>query len=216
MLPEQKAMEFDKLTKVWQSEIADKSVLERYAIESLASEAEKIGREQHYTAIIFAALSLIAMLGGSYIFLFNVDIGLVPFISLSLLHVLGIPLTLAYASYMYFRAVRDKSSFKWTLEEKIRHEIEKLERQMLLYKKMPTHVLLPMFLILMSGALTNLINRILIGEPIWKLSIFIILTFLYFSACAFILNRSARNKLGLVRQRLLDIEDELKDEVSEI
>lgn len=132
-------MNFEDLQNTWRKEMTKSDTLEKFSIEKIARDAARIGRETRFGGAVFAAMAIAITL-----IMYFVGYGRFSTMSLARwLELLFIPLIFGYISWMYFKAANNGIEYQWTLAARLKSEKEKLRRQIGLYRKLPTHFLLP-------------------------------------------------------------------------
>ena len=183
------------------------NVLENFSLTDLTAEADKINREHTFAAYIVAGTAIAVLLLAGFL-LFT---GSVPNTTGNLLTLIGIPILYAYIARLYFNAVKNETRPDWTLAVRLHNEKEKIAKQASLYRKLPTHFLLPTAVIIGVAILPAVFESRDDIEST-KLGFYIISVVFIFSASIWGLKRAEKNKLRPLLEKLETLEAQLKEE----
>lgn len=183
-------------------------ILENFSIDRLAAEAKHIERGSRFNGMIFGWLAVAILLLAAFLLLTNS----VPRTPWKLVELIGIPVLYAWISWLYFRAVRKPKTTDWTLASRVESEIGKLSRQVTLYRKLPTHFLLPVFIIIALGVVPDLFDARVGEAPLVRLTLFLALTVTLLTATAWGLNRTVKIKLQPLLDKLKQLEIQLNQD----
>lgn len=181
--------------------------LNSFSLDKLAGETRKINREQKFTGFLFAAIAVaVLVLAG---FFLVTDSG--PKSPYEFVELLGIPLLFTYIAVLYFRAVKETGSPDWTLADRISTEKARVARIAVLYRKLPTHLLVPLGVILLLGILPDLFDGSSADSSLGKMLIFIGSVVFIFAASFWGLRRAEQHRLRPMVEKLDKLEKQLEN-----
>lgn len=188
--------------------MAQTGILTGFSLDDLASEANKINREHSFAGNLFACISIAVFL----LALFLLVTGSVPRTPSKLLELLGIPLLYGYIAFLYYSALKNSNDTDWTLAARINNEKEKMAKQVNLYRKLPTHFILPVAIIVLVGVFPDLFGERSGDISLTKLIFYIVSAAFVFIASIWGLKRAEKNKLRPLLKKLETLEKQLQDD----
>lgn len=198
-------MNFDELQQQWRKEMEITSVLKDFSIDKLAACSSEVERGNRFAGFILAGTAIAISLLATFLLLTDG----VPKTPPKLVTLIGTPVLLACASWLYFRSVRKPANMDWTLAARISSEREKLDRQVRLARKLPLIFLLPIFMVILIGTLPSLLNNS-IGEIGLFPYLFLVGIAVVLLISTWVIRRDVKNKLQPMLDKITKLEDQLR------
>lgn len=182
------------------------SILENYSIEKLAASSSKYERESRFAGFIFLGVGIAIILFA--IFLFSTNS--IPRAPWKYVELIGVPVLYFYIAWLYFHSVRKVSSADWTLAARIESEKKKLARQIVLCRKMPTHMVLPIFIIVMVGIIPDFFSNTSDSDLLKTLAMLVLFA-VFLATMVWRIRCNVKNNLQPMLDKLSQLEDQLKN-----
>lgn len=178
-----------------------------FAIEEIATEARRMNIVNRTLVLTFAgqAAFWILLTAG----LWYVD-GAMPSLSTMLIFLGAAAISLVFA-YMNLLAGNQPEEFDWTLASRIRSEKKRVARQVAMITRLPTHFLLPLFAIVLTGIIVDYTDEIGMTTILIRVSLFTLFAGLAIGFVYWMTKRTERQDLRPFLEKMKQLEKQLED-----
>jgi len=133
-------MSIDELKLHWRKEMENVEHIDNFSLSNLKSLAQKQTRNTRFSAVIYTGLAIIT----SIILVFRWFTSGADPLGLELLGLLALIVVYVFGVFLHVNALSSDMEEGWTLSDRVSREIDRAEKRLKLYQRLPAFVLLPL------------------------------------------------------------------------